>query len=94
MSECTQCSIGSILGNGFCDMCGFNSLQFVEEHEAWLDTLNTPEFTMEVRTWKAEHYTPEFIAEFEQWTDAGLEAKATSDADNEAFLDEMFGEAV
>ena len=37
---CRNCSEGSILSNGFCDMCGFNELRFVEEWEAWSEELD------------------------------------------------------
>ena len=35
MSECRNCVEGSIQSTGFCDLCGFNELRFVEEWEAW-----------------------------------------------------------
>ena len=35
MSECRNCVEGSIQSTGFCDLCGFKELRFVEEWEAW-----------------------------------------------------------
>jgi len=48
---CQQCSEGSIQSNGFCDICGFNELRFVEEYEFWLTTLETPAFIAEWTEW-------------------------------------------
>lgn len=48
---CQQCSEGVILSNGFCDICGFNELRFVEEYESWLDSLDAPAFIEEWEQW-------------------------------------------
>jgi len=48
---CQQCSEGSIHSNGYCDMCGFNELRFIEEYELWLTTLEEPAFIAEWTAW-------------------------------------------
>tara|TARA_S200002703_G_scaffold132563_2_gene120428 strand:+ start:991 stop:1167 length:177 start_codon:yes stop_codon:yes gene_type:complete len=50
--ECRNCKDGSIQTNGYCDVCGFNELQFVMEYDAWLDSLEAPAFIAEWEEWK------------------------------------------
>lgn len=44
---CHKCSEGSIQSNGFCDMCGFNELRFIEEYDQWRESLKEPAFIAE-----------------------------------------------
>lgn len=37
MSECRQCVEGSIQSNGICDLCGFDEMIFINEHDDWAD---------------------------------------------------------
>ena len=32
---CSNCPEGSIQTNGFCDMCGFDEMQYINELEEW-----------------------------------------------------------
>ena len=42
---CRNCSEGSINSHGFCDMCGFDEMQFINEWDEWVeDTTFMPEW--------------------------------------------------
>ena len=39
---CRNCQEGSINSHGFCDMCGFDEMQFINEWDEWVATTEDP----------------------------------------------------
>jgi len=51
---CRNCNEGSINSHGFCDMCGFDEMQFINEWEEWRASMDDPQFVTEWVAWKEE----------------------------------------
>ena len=52
--ECRACTEGSITSAGYCDLCGFNELQFIMEWEEWSDSLEADPNMEAYEQWASE----------------------------------------
>jgi len=67
---CNHCDTGVILSNGFCDMCGNNAIDDINEFEEWQESMKDPQFLAEYMAWQDSMNNKQFLTEYEAYCKA------------------------